>query len=163
MNNMKIREKQGANSPVDMMEALRPRVSSPLCCLLQGHGDSTELVLEGRGGGRPSFHTQIWRLKARPDLWRRRLATLACELRDNGPQASSYLTERMKEFRADQQRQLTNKARAAGVRPRQPSVSLSSHRGRGSLHQPQSTLKQSLRRGPRSPSWEPVAVATMLS
>ena len=91
-----MREKQGANSPVDMMEALRPRVSSPLCCLLQGHDDSTELVLEGRGGGRPSFHTQIWRLKARPDLWRRRLATLECELRDNGPQASSYLTERIR-------------------------------------------------------------------
>ena len=49
MNNMKMREKQGANSPVDMMEALRPHVSSPLCCLLQGHDDSTELVLEGRG------------------------------------------------------------------------------------------------------------------
>lgn len=69
----------------------------------------------------------------------------------------------MQEFRADQQRQPTNKARAVDVRPRRPSVSLSSHREEEVFINRRAHWSRAWRRGPRSPNWEPVAVATMPS
>ena len=121
----------------------------------------------GEGRGRRSFHTQMWSWEAGPGLGEGG-GPSCMRIEGRGLRPSSQLSEQMQEFRADQQRRARDEARAAGVRRRRSSVSWSSHRGRGSLAQPQSTLKQtvlSMRRGPRpqrAPVWGAVAVAAVL-
>lgn len=146
----------------------KPSVST-LLLLVQGHGESIECARwgRGRGGGGAPFTLRCGAGKLAQAL-AKEVAPLACELRARGLRPSSQLSEQMQEFRADQQRRARDEARAAGVRQRRSSVSWSSHRGRGSLAQPQSTLKQtvlSMRRGPRpqrAPVWGAVAVAAVL-